>query len=153
MKRSKKILLVIAGLSVAGLCCLACCLGILNVGVHVITEEIRFQVEADPLFIRHVGTVNTFQLNYLASLTNREDQVYTYDVSGTKWSGRMTIRQVTNDDRNVEIVWARFTLPSGETIELPSKPETAPDAGTDSEPAPADVNPAPAIRAGEPGST
>jgi hypothetical protein len=138
MKR-KTILILIAGLCVSGLCCLACCLGILNFGVHALAEEIRFQLEADPNFVRHVGAVKSFEINYLASLGNHEDQVYAYDVTGDKWSGRMTIKQVTNDNGAVAIVWARFTLPSGETIELPAKQkQLKPEAKPESEPVPVD---------------
>ncbi|MSR60616.1 MAG: hypothetical protein EXS05_23750 [Planctomycetaceae bacterium] len=105
------------------ICCVACCGGLAMFGLNTQTEEVRQKLESDRQFSEHVGQINAFQIELIASFSIDDEDVYIYSVEGTKWSGRITVKHVTGDDDLEHIVWVRFTLPSGEQIELhPEQP-------------------------------
>ncbi len=104
------------------LCALVCCGGVVQIGLGVTAEEVRQELEADPRFVEHVGQVQEFGMDYMGSISGDSD-VWTYNVKGTKWSGRVTVRHETGADGNEHVLWARFTLPSGENVEI--KPDEA----------------------------
>jgi hypothetical protein len=116
---SNRVVVIIIALCVAGvLCVVACCGGIVHFGMGVTSEEVRTRLEADPRFTQHVGQVQGFSLDYIASFSDDEDDVFVYNVKGTKWSGRVTVKHETDDAGDEQVVWARFTLASGEKVEL-----------------------------------
>ena len=102
----------------------------MHFGLGVTAEQVRHKLEADPRFVQHVGQVQEFNVDYLGSFSDEEDDVFVYNVKGSKWSGRVTVKHETDDEGDEQIVWARFTLPSGEKVEL--KPEEPPGEGTSS---------------------
>jgi hypothetical protein len=132
MSNQRTVVFIIVGLTVAGgLCLLVCCGGLVHLGLGMASEEVRNELEADPRFVEHVGQVQEFNVDYLGSIGNEESDVWVYNVKGTKWSGRVTVKHETDADGDERVVWARFTLASGEKVELrPEEPEpaaTAPD--------------------------
>ena len=119
---NQRVIAIVIGLCVAGgLCLLVCCGGVVHFGFGVTAEQVRHKLEADPRFVQHVGQVQEFNVDYLGSFSNEEDDVFIYNVKGSKWSGRVTVKHETDDEGDEQIVWARFTLASGEKVEL--KPE------------------------------
>jgi len=122
---NQRVVVIIIGLCVAGaLCIVACCGGIVHFGMGLTAEQVRNKLEADPRFTEHVGQVQGFSLDYIASFNDDEDDVFVYNVKGSKWSGRVTVKHETDDEGDEQIVWARFTLASGEKVEL--TPQVAP---------------------------
>jgi hypothetical protein len=118
MTDRRVILLIVSLIVGAGLCLVVCCGGIVHFGMGVQAEEIRSELEANPKFIEQVGQVQEFSVNYMASFSDQDDEVFIYDVQGTKWSGRVTVKHETGADGKEKVIWVKFTLPSGETIEL-----------------------------------
>ncbi len=122
MSNQRIILIVVVSLIVTGgLCLLVCCGGIVHLGLGMASEEVRTELEADPRFVEHVGQVQEFRVDYVGSISNAETDVWVYNVKGTKWSGRVTVKHETDADGEERIIWTRFTLASGEKVEL--KPE------------------------------
>jgi hypothetical protein len=105
--------LVIGG----GLLLLVCCGGLFHLGMGAYSDGVWQKVESDSRFTAHVGQVKNHQMQYGASFSAEED-VFVYDVEATKWSGRVTVKYVDDDDGGEQILWIRFTLPSGEIVEL-----------------------------------
>jgi hypothetical protein len=115
----RRIIVLIVSLIVgAGLCLVVCCGGIVNFGMGVQAEEVRSELEANPKFIEHVGQVQEFRVNYMASFSDQNNDVFVYDVKGTKWSGRLTVKHETGADGKEKVIWAKMTLSSGEQVEL-----------------------------------
>ena len=117
MKSSRKILLIFG--SILGgftLCALLCCGGI-NFFFGRVSDSIRLKLETDPQFADHVGQIQEIKHDFFAGV-GLDDQVEVYDVKGTKWSGRMTLKQENQFGIDGKILWVRFTLPSGEVIEI-----------------------------------
>lgn len=127
-KRTWVLPAIIAGV-IAGtvLSIFVCCGGVLHFGMGLVAEGVWKQVEADPRFTAHVGQVKKFRLEYGASMVAGED-VLVYEVEATKWSGRVTVKSVTDDNDEEQIEWVRFTLASGEAVELtPAKGPATPN--------------------------
>jgi hypothetical protein len=118
MSDRRVVLLIVALIAGAGLCLVVCCGGIMHFGMGVQAEEIRSELEANAKFIEHVGQVEEFSVNYMASFSDQDNEVFIYDVKGTKWSGRVTVKHETGADGKEKVIWAKFILPSGENIEL-----------------------------------
>jgi hypothetical protein len=119
---NQRVIAIVVGLCVAGgLRLLVCCGGIVHFGLGVTAEQVQNKLEADPRFVQHMGQVQEFNIDYLGSSSNEEDDVFVYNVKATKWSGRVTVKHETDDQGDGQIVWDRFTLASGEKVEL--KPE------------------------------
>ena len=126
MSNQRVVVIIIALCAAGALCVAVCCGGLVHFGMGVTAEEVRTRLEADPRFTEHVGQVQGFSVDYIASFSNEEDDVFVYDVKGSKWSGRVTVKHETDDEGDEQIVWARFTLASGEKVELtPQDPAPA----------------------------
>jgi hypothetical protein len=116
---NQRVVVLVVGLSLAALLGLVvCCGGIVHLGFGLTAEQVRHKLEADPRFVQHVGQVQEFNVDYLGSFSDDEDDIFVYNVKGSKWSGRVTVKHETDDEGDEQIVWARFTLASGEKVEL-----------------------------------
>lgn len=117
-KKKRPIVALLACLFVGGgLSLLVCCGGLFHLGVGYFADGIWQKVESDPRFTAHVGQVKKHRMEYGASFSADED-VIVFDVDGTKWSGQVTVKYSDADVGDEQILWVRFTLPSGEIIEL-----------------------------------
>jgi hypothetical protein len=126
MSNQRVVVIIIALCVAGGLCVVVCCGGLAYFGMGATSEEVRTKLEANPRFTQHVGQVQGFSLDYVASFSNEEDDVFVYNVKGSKWSGRVTVKHETDDNGDEQILWARFTLASGEKVELkPDDPAPA----------------------------
>ena len=108
-----------------GISMLVCCGGLFHFGMGLVADGVWEKVESDPRFTAHVGQVKKHQMAYGASFAADKD-VLVYDVEGTKWSGRVSVKYEDDDAGDEQILWVRFTLSTGEIVEL--KPEGADDA-------------------------
>jgi hypothetical protein len=128
MSSQRVVLLLVAVVVAGGVCLLVCCGGLVHFGLGVTAEQVRNKLEIDPRFVQHVGQVQEFNVDYIASFSNDEDDVFVYNVKATKWSGRVTVKHETDDEGDEQIIWARFTLASGEKVELKPEEPQAEDA-------------------------
>jgi hypothetical protein len=115
--RSRKILLILG--SILGgftLCALLCCGG-MNFFFGMMADNVRLKLENDPQFAAHVGQIQEINHDFFAGIDLGEE-VEVYDVKGTKWSGRLTLKHENQFDTDGKILWVRFTLPSGEVIKI-----------------------------------
>ena len=115
--KSRRVALLACLLAAGGLGIVVVCGGVVSFGLQIVAEQVRRQLEADPQFSEHVGQVQEFQTEFLASMMQPEG-VRIYGVKGSKWSGRITVNHVTDNSGDEQVIWARFTLPSGEIVEL-----------------------------------
>jgi hypothetical protein len=103
---------LVVALAGGALCVLACG-GVIYFMIDAQTDQVREILEFDPTFSNHVGKIETFTHNFFHS-ANHGAEADVYDVKGTKWSGRVTVKQ----DDDGQITWARFALPTGEVVEI-----------------------------------
>ena len=93
-------------------------LGIMMFGMNVLSAEIEMELRDHPQFREHIGEVQSFDVDWAKSFAEEGDDVFVYDVQGTKGSGEVTVESVTNDVGKEEIISAQLRMSSGEVIEL-----------------------------------
>jgi hypothetical protein len=106
-----------------------CCGGgtaFLYFGMHEIARQVRSELDDNPVLVEHVGEIQEFEIDFAASFGEDGDDVFVYNVTGTKGSGVVTAEHVTIDADTEEVVWARLTLPTGETVDLVSADDQEP---------------------------
>lgn len=117
MKSSWRRVLLAGLMAFGGLCVAVYLAVVIRIGSAIVAEQVRHKLETEPKFVEPAGQVREFSTVFLATLFSPED-VRVYRVQGTKWSGRVTVKQVTDKNGDEQIIWARFTPPSGEPVEI-----------------------------------
>ncbi len=100
---------------------LVCCggmYGLVNVGMDVVAEDIRMQLQDHPTIQEHVGEMENIETEFVASLAHEDDDTFVYEVSGSKGKGRLTVKSITDDEGREEIISATLRTDEGQTIEL-----------------------------------
>lgn len=111
------ILAVIGGVMLLGCC--GGCLGLVYFGKGVIEEEVANELRGNPVLIREVGTIESLKVNFVASAAQDDEEIFVYDVQGSKSSGKIKVLSVTDDLFDEEIViWAELELPDGKKFTL-----------------------------------
>ena len=98
-----------------------CCGGIGAVGylgLGIMTTEIEDQLRDNEILRDKVGEIQSFEMDFVRSVAKEEEDVWVYQVKGTKSQGMVTVRHVTDDDGNEQIESAKLRLQSGEEIDL-----------------------------------
>jgi hypothetical protein len=108
-------------LVVLALSLLVCCGGgyfVTRFGMSMLTSEIEDQLRDNPLLRDKIGDVQSFEMDWVRSFRDQQDDTFVYRVKGTKGEGEVTVRHVTNDEGDEEILSATLRLPNGERVEL-----------------------------------
>jgi len=125
-RRSKSGCLLWAILLGAGLMLLLCCGGgalIMRFGMQIITTQVEDQLADNPILREHIGEIESFELDWTRSFADEDDDTFIYQVRGSKGEGRVTVKHITDDDGNEEILEAELRLSSGEVVDLmPDQP-------------------------------
>jgi hypothetical protein len=98
-----------------------CCgggVGMMMLGMNVLSAEIEVEMRDHPQFREHIGEVQSFDLDWAKSFAVEGDNTFIFDVRGTKGSGELTVDSVTNDAGAEEIRSAELRLSNGETVVL-----------------------------------
>ena len=112
---------LILGLVFGGGLMLVCCGGLLAFskwGLDLVTEEIACQLRDNPVLVDKVGEVESFQMEYVSSVSTEDEDEWIYRVRGRKGEGTITVRHVTNDEGNEEILSARLRMGDGTEYDL-----------------------------------
>lgn len=120
-KKSNTIWIVLALLLFGGVAICGCCGGIVYFGFGVLSTEIANELRDNPTLREHVGEIQSFDVNFVASAAEEDEDAYVYEVVGDKGSGTVTVKSITDDEGNEEIIWARLRTPDGTTVELVSE--------------------------------
>jgi len=114
-----KVAILLAIVGAAGvLGTIGCCGGLMFWFKGEMSNEIQFQLEGHPAVQEHVGEIRSFDMDIMASGAVDGEDVWVYDVEGTKGKAIITAEHITAADGSEEIISARMRLPSGETVEL-----------------------------------
>ena len=99
------------------------CAGVVGLaffGMNVIETEVRNQVRDDPVLVEHIGQIESFDADLTESGAIEDEDTFVYRVKGTKGSGVLTVRHVTDDNGDEVVKSAKLRLPDGKVIELKS---------------------------------
>ena len=120
MSKSNKILLILL-LSLGGGGFLLCCGGLGGLtyfGLDLVSAEVEDQLRDHPTIQTEIGEIETFKMSLAKSVAQPDDDVFVFDVTGTKGEGEVTAKIFTNSDDMEEIIWARIETSTGTTIDL-----------------------------------
>ena len=110
-------------LGVGGLIGALCCGGfgvLAYFGLELISTEVRNQVRDHPVVVQHIGVIESFEVSFIESAATNDDETFVYHVKGTKGSGVLTAKHVTNAAGEEEILWAKLRLRDGQEHDLVS---------------------------------
>jgi hypothetical protein len=120
--RSRRRFWIFVGVGVLLLVVL-CCAGVIGLGFYgfnLIETEVRDLVRDDPVIVEHIGEIETFDVDFNASGDIKDDDTFVYQVKGTKGSGVLTVRHITDDKGDEVIQSAELRLPDGRVLKLNS---------------------------------
>ncbi len=81
-------------------------------------DQAREALQANAVVQEHVGSIASMELDFVATGEVSGEDVFVFDLVGTKGSGRATGRFVTVDADTEELVSGSLELPSGEVYDL-----------------------------------
>lgn len=114
------IVFIVLGVLGSGFFVLCCGGGIAFVyfGLQVFGEEIANELKDNPTMIEHIGQIESFDIDWVASAADEGEEVFVFNVKGTKSKGVVTCESITLDDGTEFISWAELELPDGTTVDL-----------------------------------
>ena len=119
-RKSSMGLVIILSVSMGLVLVLLCCgggIGIVWFGLGVVENSVLSQLKDHPAVQEHIGEVEEFEMDLMASANHEDSETFIYDVSGSKGSGTFEVRSVTVGSRE-EISNATLELPDGTRITL-----------------------------------
>jgi hypothetical protein len=119
--RSRGTSYLFAGLLVGGLTIVLCCGGgtaLVVFFMNVMTKEVEVELRDNEVLIEHLGPIVSFELDWTGSFAKDDDEVFVFQVEGTKGKGEITAKSVTGPDDNEHVEWAKLRLPTGEVVDL-----------------------------------
>lgn len=108
-------------LGLGGLTAVCCCgggIGIVNFGMDIVAEEVAGLLRDNPKFREHIGELQDMSVDWPASIAADDDDTFVYSVKGDKGSGKITVKHVTNDDGEEEILEASLRLSDGTKVQI-----------------------------------
>jgi hypothetical protein len=103
---------------VAALCCCGGAVGVVIFGMNVVTAEVAEQLRDNPKFREHVGELQEMNVDYVASAAHDDSDTFVYTVRGDKNSGKLTVKQTTDDGGNEQIQEASLRLSNGTKVQI-----------------------------------
>ena len=100
---------------------LTCCGGILALGLfglNMMDTEIEREIRDNPVIVEHIGEIQSFETDWMASFTMDDDDVYVFQIEGTKGSGEIAARCLPEDDGSWKVESGTLRLSSGEKHDL-----------------------------------
>ena len=94
------------------------CGGLTYFGLDIVSSEVGNQVRDHPTIKAEIGEIKSFDVSLTKSAHIREDDVFVFDVQGTKGNGEVTAKIFTNSEGMEEIIRASLTTSTGRTISL-----------------------------------
>lgn len=120
-KSGSKVKIILALVIGGGLLCSGVLTLVVWLGLGMVQDDVASQLETHPVLLEHVGTVQEFKMNAMASLDYDDTNIWVYDVQGTLGDCVVKARSISKQDRE-EVQWAKMELPDGRTFVLVGDP-------------------------------
>lgn len=123
------IAVVAAILGVVAFLIVGCCGGFvvfLYLGTTRISDDIKEQLQQNPILIQHVGEVKSVTLEPLRSAQVPESDIFFYRVVGDKGQCSIRVQQYTDELGRERIADAVMIKPNGEKVNLFPPPSNRP---------------------------
>lgn len=111
------LILIIAAVVLGG-GTLLCCGGLVYFGLNMMSAEVETELRDNARLREHIGEIQELTMDFTRSLASDDDDVFVYNVRGTKGSGKLTVHHITGNDGNEIVLAASLRLSDGRTIDL-----------------------------------
>ena len=87
-------------------------------GLNITTTEVANELRDNPKFREHIGELQTLSIDWTRSSAEDDGDTFVYNAKGSKGSGVVTVKHITDDDGNEEIIDASLRLPDGRQVQI-----------------------------------
>ncbi|NIL97029.1 MAG: hypothetical protein GTO62_07805 [Planctomycetales bacterium] len=88
-------------------------------GLQLVTDQVREDIQANPVILEQIGTIEEIELQIMASNLHPGDDVFVFKLTGSKDAGKLTAKVVTVDADTEQVNWGKLRVKSsGETWDL-----------------------------------
>jgi hypothetical protein len=87
-------------------------------GMSIVSAEIEAQLRDNPTLKEHIGEIESFQLNFVKSAAENNQNSLIFEVKGTKGSGEITVMAATDPNGKEIIQSAELRLADGQKVQL-----------------------------------
>jgi len=112
------VLTIVGIILLVGLMCCGGMAAFLTFGWGIFTEQAKDAMNENAVIQEHIGRVTSIESNFLASADEDNENVFVFEVEGSKGTGTVTAEFITVDDDTEEIRSGTLELPSGDVYEL-----------------------------------
>ena len=100
-----------------GIGCCSGTLGVAYLGWQLVEDELTVQLRDNPKIREHLGELKSLDLDVSKSLSTKEE-VSVFDAVGTTGTGELTVKHITDDAGDEQILDAKLRLPDGQVIQV-----------------------------------
>jgi hypothetical protein len=87
-------------------------------GMDVIADQVKREVQDNPVILEQVGAIETMEMDMVASANEPGDQTFVFRLDGAKGTGTLTVSTVTVEGFTEQVTWGQLRVASGETYDL-----------------------------------
>jgi len=87
-------------------------------GMDMVADQVAEDLEHNPVVLEHLGRIVEIDANLGASMRETGEEVFVFDVVGSKASGVLIVETVSISGDYEEVTWGRLELSSGERFDL-----------------------------------
>ena len=98
--------------------CIVGVIGVIFLGLGMVAADVEVEVRDRPAIRENIGEIEEFNINYSKTAAHEDDEVFVFDVEGTKGDGEVTAKIETNINGEEEIIWAELRTSAGDTIAI-----------------------------------
>ena len=100
-------------------------------GGKVLSTQVGESVRDNPVVLEHLGRIESIEMDWMETVSNGQEDVFVYEVVGSKGSGVLRVVSITIDDTTEQVVSGTLQLASGEELDLfpEGTPAEAPSGG------------------------
>lgn len=81
-------------------------------------QQVADDIQNNPVIVRHIGDITTIDIDWSATGEEPGDDVFVFQLTGTKGDGLLTAECITVDADHEDVVSGSLRLPSGESVDL-----------------------------------
>ncbi len=87
-------------------------------GWNALSVEVRDQLADSPQIRENIGEIEKFEVNLLRSGAHEDEDVFVYDIKGSKAEGQVKVMHITDDAGDEQVIWAELNMDDGRQIML-----------------------------------
>jgi hypothetical protein len=87
-------------------------------GLGELERQVADELRDNPRLVAEVGEVQSMDMDVIASGNIDDNDTFVYRVRGTKASGQLTVKHITDDAWNEKVVEATLKLNTGTEVQI-----------------------------------